>query len=87
MAPWQRTKAERDVTDCETGLVTDHIWVREGKKWAALGEIQPVEGLRFQARIKSYKVGYRGHREDAQSENPPRLDYKLAWPSRIERIP
>jgi hypothetical protein len=83
----QRTLLFRDVTDCKTGqVVTDHIWFTERKTWVALGELHPGERLRFQARVKSYDAGYRGHREDAGIENPPRIDYKLAWPSQIKRV-
>jgi hypothetical protein len=82
--PAQRTVLLKDVTDVATGAIaTDHLWFNLTKGFEA---VNPIHGdvIEFDARVKGYSKGYRGHREDVY--NPPSWDYKLSHPTRIRLI-
>ena len=76
----------RDVVLADTGeLVADHIWFTRTKCWQKLN-LTEGDLVEFDARIKSYRAGYQGRREEAASNNPPRWDYKLAWPTDVRLV-
>lgn len=64
----------------------DHIWFMVRKTWEAMGELTSGEIVQFDARVKAYQKGYKGHRIDAIIENPVRTDYKLSHPTKIRKI-
>lgn len=66
---------------CTGGHVTDHLWFKVGKRWDQVS-LHPGDVVEFDARVKSYKKGYRGWRD---IEAPlPSTDYKLSWPTKIK---
>ena len=80
----QKTVLLKGVTEMGSGtVVADHLWFTCTKGFQALGELQPGAVIEFDARVKAYRAGYRGHDLEAMDENPPRIDYKLAWPTKI----
>jgi hypothetical protein len=82
----ENTLLLREVVDAQTGQqVTDHLWFTMTKRWESAG-VTPGDVVEFDARVKSYRCGYWGHNIDKQIENPPRWDYKLSYPSKIEVI-
>jgi hypothetical protein len=70
-----------DVKDEKGDLLTDHAWMGMGKRFERLN-LTSGDILRFNARIKSYTKGYS---EDSE-ENPFRIDFKLSYPSKAEKI-
>ena len=71
-----------DVRDESGAVVTDHLWFKVGL-WS--GNLKPGDRVEFEARVRPYKAGYRGHREDDDLP-PPRIDYRLAFPSKVRKI-
>jgi hypothetical protein len=70
-----------DVRDSAGAVVTDHLWFSTCKAWEDAA-LKPGDRVRFDARVKTYRKGYRGRREDDDLPAPG-LDYKLSHPSRI----
>lgn len=70
-----------DVRDKTGKVYTDHLWFTITKGFEAIN-LQPGEKICFDARVKSYTKGYKGHREDYDS-NPISTDYKLSHPNNI----
>ena len=60
--------------------VTDHLWFTCGK-WSE--PIEPGNTIAFDARITSYRKGYRGYREDAFDAPPSSVDYRLERPTKV----
>ena len=76
----------KGVVMVETGeLVTDHLWFNLTKGFEALGELSEGDVVYFDARVKSYRAGYRGRDIERALYNPPRIDYKLSHPTKIEK--
>jgi len=76
----------RDVVMVETGeKATDHLWFNLTKGFEALGELNEGDVIEFDARVKSYQAGYRGRDIERELDNPPRTDYKLSHPTKIEK--
>jgi len=75
-----------DIKDKDGKIATDHLWLGHTKQFQALGEMREGDIIQFHARVRQYVKGYRGYREDAQMENPPRLDYKLSHPTQFRII-
>lgn len=67
----------KDVKDSTGAVVTDHLWFKSCKQWAALG-LKPGDQVRFEARVMPYEKGYVGRYED---ESGRVTDYKLAFPA------
>lgn len=83
----QRTMLLRKVRRADTSeIVCDHVWFTVGKRLAALGDLEKGNIVEFDARVSSYKKGYRGRRIEAMIENPQRFDYKLSNPTRMHKI-
>ncbi|MEM4099028.1 MAG: hypothetical protein QXW57_04695 [Candidatus Micrarchaeaceae archaeon] len=64
-------------------LVTDHVWFVVGKRLSGLKEGDVVK---FQARVQEYVKGYRGWKEDIIIDNPPSVDLKLSFPTKVEIV-
>ena len=83
----EKTVLLKDVTEVGSrAVVTDHLWFSHTKGFQALGGLQPGDVVEFDARVKEYRAGYRGRKLDAMIENPPRTDFKLSHPTKIERV-
>lgn len=70
-----------NVCDRSGQQYTDHIWFTSGKQFEAL-DLKPGDKICFDARVKAYTKGYKGHREDYDT-NPISTDYKLSHPNNI----
>ena len=71
-----------DIADWNTGQpLTDHLWIADGK-WSA--RIADGTAIAFDARVGSYRKGYRGRRADAYDAPPPSIDWKLERPTRVQ---
>lgn len=64
---------------------TDHIWLTCGKWSENISERDIIE---FDARVTSYKKGYRGHRFDIDilDAPPPSVDYRLSRPTQVKIV-
>lgn len=60
---------------------SDHVWFTSGKQFEAL-DLQLGDKVCFDARVKQYTKGYRGHR-DYYDAAPISTDYKLSHPNNI----
>jgi len=75
----------KDICD-ETGKpVTDHLWFNLTKGFAALN-LHGGERIEFQARVRQYVKGYKGHIEERQWEAPLEVDYKLSYPTKMRIV-
>jgi hypothetical protein len=77
------------LTDIKTDgeLVTNHIWFTLTKGFKQLGELEEGTIIMFDARVKPYTKGYRGHRIDVyQDRSPVHQDYKLNNPTNIRLL-
>lgn len=78
-------------------VVTDHAWMNVGKRFDA-AMLAPGDVVRFDARVDLYKKGYKGYREDREHDDYgdddheeagasySSFDYKLCFPTKIEKI-
>ena len=73
-----------NIQDTDGILVADHLWFTMGKQFAQL-RLQTGDKVKFNARIKSYRKGYKGYRDDVFGK-PVTVDYKLSHPSKLERL-
>ena len=80
----EKTVLLKDIKDASGRIVTDLLWFSYLKQFQALGELQEGDVIEFHARVREYVKGYRGYREDAMFENPPRIDYRLSHPTRFK---
>lgn len=76
-----KTLLFENVCDKHGKQYTDHIWFTTGKQFEALN-LQPGDKICFDARVKIYTKGYRGHRDDYDAA-PISTDYKLSHPNNI----
>jgi len=72
-----------DICDARGAPICDHLWFNLTQGIAALN-LQPGESITFRARVKQYRKGYRGYREDDDLP-PPATDYKLSHPTQVRR--
>ncbi len=64
--------------------VTDHVWMVMRKRMRHVN-LKAGDKIAFDATVKSYVKGYRGHRDE---DDMPMVseDYKLAYPTKIRRL-
>ncbi|ABG60194.1 hypothetical protein [Cytophaga hutchinsonii] len=72
-----------NIKDAEGNELTDHLWINLTKGYNTLG-CSLGDKIQFNARVKDYTKGYRGHREDVYK--PISVDYKLSHPTQFLRI-
>jgi len=63
----------------------EHVWFNYTKEFAKLN-LKEGDKVMFDARVREYIKGYRGHREEVQWEKPIEKDYKLSHPTKIKLI-
>lgn len=80
--PMIKTALFRDIKDESGEIVTDHLWFTVGKQMEALN-LTPDDRVAFEARVKPYRKGYRGHRDYDDDMPAPSVDYRLAWPTKM----
>jgi hypothetical protein len=73
-----------DVKNSDDKVVTDHTWLNFTKGFAAL-DLNPGDVVRFDARVKKYRKGYLGYRDDVY-DKPVETDYKLSHPTRLQKL-
>ena len=78
----KKTMLVHDIRDRHNREMTDHVWFLCGK-WTE--SLQPGDVIEFEARVTSYKKGYRGRREDYDLP-PPSIDYKLSHPTKVRKV-
>lgn len=64
-------------------IAAEHVWLVRGK-WAT--DLCIGDEIVFDARVDEYEKGYRGYDEQRQFEHPPAIDYRLTFPSQVQRI-
>ena len=72
-----------NICDREGNVVTDHLWFNKTKGFTKV-DLQQGDRVSFEARVGSYVKGYQGYREDIYSDIS--LDYKLSYPTKIQKI-
>jgi len=78
----KKTMLVHDIRDRHDREMTDHVWFLCGK-WTE--GLQPGDVIEFDARVTSYKKGYRGRREDYDLPAPS-IDYKLSHPTHVRKV-
>lgn len=79
-----KTVLLENITDNKGEVLCDHLWFNLTKGFKLLGELKYGDKIEFEARVKPYKKGYRGHRID--NDRPPMIDYHLTRPSKFNLI-
>jgi hypothetical protein len=74
----------RDVRDEQGTQVTDHLWFTVRKQLKELNA-QPGDKIEFEARVRPYRKGYRGRREDEDLPSPS-FDYGLSHGTRFKKV-
>ena|SRR5260221_306088 len=74
----------KDVMDKKGTIVTDHLWMVQGKQIKALN-LQEGDVVEFDARVTEYTKGYKGYREDVY-DAPIEVDYRLSNPTKVRKI-
>ncbi len=75
-----------NITAIDTGqIMTDHLWFNLTEGFRGLGELNPGDTIRFEARVTKYVKGYRGYREDVY-DKPVEVDYKLSHPTKVQKV-
>src|ERR1700691_594333 len=62
-----RTLLFKDVTDIEGKPVSDHVWFTTSKEFGKYS-FSKGDKIKFDARVKPYQKGYRGHRIDVYAK-------------------
>ena len=76
----------KEIRLSETGqIIADHLWFNFTKRFQNITPLNAGDHISFDARVKKYRKGYWGHNEDRQIENPPSWDWKLNYPTNIEK--
>ncbi len=73
-----------DIKDESGKVVTDHLWFNLTKGFKD-ADLKTDDEVQFDARVKSYKKGYRGRQYDG-FYTPPSTDYKLSHPSKVKNL-
>jgi len=84
----ERTFLFTDVklTEESNATVLAHIWFKDLKVLQGLGDLAPGDEIEFSARVDTTKKGYRGQREAAAFENPPRMAVTLSHPTKAIKL-
>ena len=69
----ERTILLLDVKDSSGQTVTHHIWFPMTKGFEKLGDLETGVLIQFDARVKSYKKGYRKDVYDFKLNNPTKI--------------
>ena len=80
----EKTVLLKDVCDASGVIVSDHLWFNFTKAFALLN-LQPGDGVQFDARVKNYVKGYFGRRDDV-FDRPAEVDYKLSHPTKVVKV-
>lgn len=80
----ERTVLFKDICDASGVIVCDHLWFNFTKAFALLN-LQPGDGVQFDARVKKYVKGYFGRRDDV-FDKPAEVDYKLSHPTKVMKV-
>ena len=79
-----KTMLLKDVVLVSDGtFVADHVWLTCGRWSEGISEGDMIE---FDARVKSYKKGYRGYRQDIPDASLPSVDYRLSHPTKVKVV-
>jgi hypothetical protein len=71
---------------CSGKKVTDHIWLKCGKRMETLGELKKGDMIQFDARVDQYVKGYQGRKAEEMGEDWSELDWRLSFPTNVKRI-
>lgn len=75
----------QDIRDEAGNLLTDHAWFNYTQGFQALS-LEEGDVVRFHARVAEYKKGYWGNNPQKKAKlAPPTIDYKLSYPTMIEK--
>lgn len=74
----------KDVKDSAGKVVTDHLWMTQGKQIQSLA-LQIGDEIMFDARVTEYEKGYKGYREDVY-DAPIEIDYRLSNPTKVRKV-
>ncbi len=75
-----------DVIDVITKqIVANHCWFTCGKRFDSLA-LEEGNLVRFTARVTEYLKGYRGGYNEYGEEGFQELDYRLSFPSKVEKM-
>lgn len=76
-----------DVRDLHSNTICDHIWFSMGVAFKRL-DLKSGDMVKFDARSKVYKKGYRGHRDLEWYDDVPEpsMDYRLSNPTNIRKM-
>jgi phage tail tube protein FII len=64
-----------DIKDANGKIVANHLWFNLTDRFKSLGKLKQGDQLRFTARVTTY-----------YKNNGRILDYKLSYPTKIERV-
>lgn len=73
----------KDIKNDKNDVVSEHLWFNFTKGFEKLN-LQENDIVQFDARVKEYFKGYRGHREDVYK--PIEKDYKLSHPTKLKKF-
>jgi hypothetical protein len=79
-----KTVLLKNVSDATGKMVCDHLWFNLTKGFESL-DLQPGDGVEFDARATAYLKGYKGRDELARLTNPLTRDYKLSHPTKLKK--
>jgi len=75
-----------NVQDSNRKIVADHLWFKNNKSFENLGELSEGDKIQFDARVKEYVKGYHGRKAEEYGEDTYEEDYKLNFPTKIQKI-
>lgn len=75
----------KNVCDEYGDLITDHLWFNKTKGFTNLNLVED-DIISFDARVDAYEKGYKGYDCMKQLDNPIEMDYKLSYPTHIQRV-
>lgn len=78
----EKTYLLKDIKDKDGKIITDHLWLKDGKNIAKLGELQEGDIIQFEARVGKYsKISHIEEFDSGYRWYYKENDYTLKYPS------
>lgn len=82
-----KTLLLKNIYDTDDKFITSHLWFNLTIGFEDLN-LWPGDRVQFDARVKTYTKGYKGHLPDPQKpgKSIEKTDYKLSHPTKLKKL-
>ena len=75
-----------NIRDLSGRQLASHIWINYTAGFDSVGEFVNGDLVEFQAWVRPYVKGHRGHDIAERLRSPPEFDYSLTYPRNVRKI-